>query len=190
VLKAHAFGRQHLFLRDIDIPILSPLGTKREMDLGSKIRVREFRPEDVDALVDIFRSAVRVVARRDYTQEQVIAWAPDEIDSSGWVAHYAARQTFVAEVDGTVAGFTDLEPDGHLNMMYVHAEFQGRGVASTLLSHLEAAAHHEGLKLIYTEASITARAFFERRGFELIAQQLVSTRGQEFINFRMRKSLV
>jgi putative acetyltransferase len=160
------------------------------MGQGSNIRVRYFQPEDVDALVGIFRSAVRVGARRNYTHEQVVAWAPDEIDSSGWAAHYASRQTFVAEVDDTVAGFTDLEPDGHLNMMYVHADFQGRGVASALLLRLEAAAHRQGLELIFTEASITARPFFERRGFELIAQQVVSTRGQEFINFRMRKSLI
>ena len=35
----------------------------------------------------------------------------------------------------------------------------------------------------------TARAFFERRGFRMIAPQRVSMRGQEFINYRMEKAL-
>jgi putative acetyltransferase len=74
-------------------------------------------------------------------------------------------------------------------MMYVHPRFQGNGVASALLSHLEYVARHLGIKELYTEASITARLFFERRGFELIAQQVVSTRRHSFINYRMQKML-
>jgi putative acetyltransferase len=74
-------------------------------------------------------------------------------------------------------------------MMYIHAQFQGKGVASALLSHLESVAHCLGVQDLYTEASITARSFFERRGFQLIARQIVSTRGQDFVNYRMRKLL-
>jgi putative acetyltransferase len=154
-----------------------------------KIHIRDFRPEDVNALVEIFTSAVRIVARLDYTQEQLVAWAPDEIDSKEWAAHYAARQTFVAEVGGLHAGFADLKADGHLNVMYVHADWQRQGIASALLSAIEIAARRLRLKRIYTEASITARPFFERRGFRLIGQQVVKTRGQEFVNFRMDKLL-
>ncbi len=58
------------------------------MTADSNITVRDSRADDVSALNDIFRSSVRVVARRDYTQAQVIAWAPDMIDSSAWKARY------------------------------------------------------------------------------------------------------
>ena len=153
------------------------------------IRVRDFHPNEADVLLGIFRSAVRMVARRDYTQEQVIAWAPDHIDDGEWAARCAAKQTFVAEMDNLPVGFTDLEPDGHLDMMFVHAQYQGWGVASALLFHVESAARRLGLKQIFTEASITARPFFERRGFQLIAQQVVLIRGVEFINYRMSKPL-
>jgi putative acetyltransferase len=159
------------------------------MPIEKHIPVRDFRPSDVEAFVEIFRSAVRLVARRDYTEEQTIAWAPDEIDTSGWEAHYAGRQTFVAEIDGRPVGFTDLEPDGHLNMLYVHASYQRQGVASALLRALEGAASRQGMRRVYTEASITARRFFERCGFRVIAPQVVSTRGQEFINYTMEKNL-
>ncbi len=42
---------------------------------------------------------------------------------------------------------------------------------------------------LHTEASITARPFFERCGFLLVAEQTVALRGQQFVNFRMEKPL-
>lgn len=151
--------------------------------------IRLYRPGDVDALIDIFRSSVRLVAKRDYSPEQVLAWAPDEIDRSVWVEQYAGRPAWVAEIDGALVGFSDLEPDGHLDMMFVHPDHQGRGVASALLAEVEGAARHQGIDCIHTEASITARPFFERRGFQLLAPQTVSLRGQRFTNYRMEKVL-
>jgi putative acetyltransferase len=155
----------------------------------SNIRVRDFRADDVKALIDVFRSSVRIIARRDYTQAQVIAWAPDVIDSGVWETRYATRRAFVAEIDSTQVGFTDLESDGHVDMMYVHAQCQGKGIASALLSHVESVARGLGIHELHTESSITARWFFERRGFQLISQQIVSMRGQKFVNYRMKKLL-
>jgi putative acetyltransferase len=45
------------------------------------------------------------------------------------------------------------------------------------------------LDRLYTEASITARTAFERRGFQIIVEQTVTVRGEAFVNYRMEKSL-
>ncbi len=81
------------------------------------IRIRPCRPTDIEAMIDLFRVSVRIVARCDYTEAQVKAWAPDEIDHDVWLARYASRQAWVAEIGDDLAGFTDLEPDGHLDMI-------------------------------------------------------------------------
>jgi len=44
-----------------------------------------------------------------------------------------------------------------------------------------------GFKRIYTEASRTARPFFERKDFRVIARQTVEKRGQSLENFLMEK---
>lgn len=84
-------------------------------------------------------------------------------------------------------GFSDLTEDGCLDMMFVHPEFQGLGIASHLLSRVEKEALNLGFTRIYTEASRTARPFFERRGFRVITRQTVEKRGQSLENFRMEK---
>src|SRR4051812_18736872 len=70
--------------------------------------IRSYSPDDLDRLIDVFRASVREVARRDYTQEQVLAWAPDAIDQEAWARSYSQRHVWVAEIEGAIAGFSDL----------------------------------------------------------------------------------
>ena len=149
--------------------------------------IRLYVPADLDALIRLFRESVRRIAIRDYSLEQVTAWAPDAADRERWATRRGSRPTWVAEVDGEVAGFTDLEPDGHIDMMFVHPDHQGRGVAGALLRQVETEAARLGLDRLYTEASITARPFFERKGFHVVEQQTVTLRGQDLVNYRMEK---
>ncbi len=43
---------------------------------------------------------------------------------------------------------------------------------------------------LYTEASITAKAFFQRQDFTIDQEQEVAARGEVFKNYRMSKLLV
>lgn len=151
--------------------------------------IRRYVPADLDALIDLFRESVRRVAIRDYTPDQVKAWAPDKVDRDSWATQRGSRPTWVAEIDGRIAGFSDLEPDGLLDMMFVHPDHQGRGVAAALLKQVETAATEQGLDRLHTEASITAKPFFERKGFRVITAQTVHVRGQDMVNYRMEKFL-
>jgi putative acetyltransferase len=151
--------------------------------------IRPYVPDDVDACAALFTRTVRAVASRDYDTDQLRAWAPDEIDRERWAARLGGRPTFVATIGGEMAGFSDLEPDGHIDMLFVHADHQGRGVAAALLAHVEAQAVALRLGRLFTEASITARGFFERQGFRVIAAQDVEVRGQTLRNYRMEKRL-
>lgn len=152
-----------------------------------KAFVRAYRPEDRDAVIDVFVRAIRESAIRDYSPAQIDAWADiDRIDA--WSA-VDDRLIWVGVVDDLVIGFTDLELSGHLDRMYVHPEHEGRGVASALLNRLEDSARSKGLTRLFTEASITAKPFFERRGFEVLTAQVVEFRGERFTNFKMEKHL-
>lgn len=157
------------------------------MTTGVSVSVRSYRPDDLDAAIAIFLGAVRESAARDYDPAQIDAWA--RVDPEKWAARRNNRPTWIAELGAKPVGFADLEPDGHLDMMYVHPAHQRMGIATALLSRVETAARGQGLSRIFTEASITARPFFESRGFRLLAAQTVALRGQSFVNFRMEKLL-
>lgn len=154
--------------------------------MNHRILIRPYAGADADATIDIFLRAVREVSSKDYSAAQIEAWAKVE-DRGLWAERRASRLGWIAEIDGEPVGFSDLTEDGCLDMMFVHPEFQGCGVASRLLRRVEEEASKLGLKRVHTEASRTARPFFERKGFRVITEQIVEKRGQYLENFLMEK---
>lgn len=153
------------------------------------IAIRPCREDDSDTVLDIYNRAVREIACKDYSPAQIAAWAPWDRDTSAFAARLRAKPTFIAEIGDHAAGFADLEPDGHIDLFFVHPEHQRRGVGTALLDFLEALARSHGLDRLYAEVSITARPLFDGRGFAIIAPQLVEIRGQTLRNYKMEKLL-
>jgi putative acetyltransferase len=149
--------------------------------------IRLYGPSDLDAVIAIFQGSVRKIAATDYNEAQIEAWA--HVNRRAWARARLSRPTWLAVIGQEIVGFADLEPDGHLDMMFVHPGFQRRGVATALLERVERSAREQGLSRIFTEASITARPFFGKRGFQLVIEQVVELRGRKLTNFRMEKLL-
>lgn len=143
------------------------------------MRIRAYRSEDCPALAELFYDTVHTVNARDYGPEQLDAWADGRVDLAAWDRSFLAHTTLVAEEDGTVVGFADLAEDGYLDRLYVHRDWQGRGVAAALCDALPGAR--------VTHASITARPFFEKRGWRVVREQQVERRGVLLTNFVMER---
>ena len=91
-------------------------------------------------------------------------------------------------MDGEIVGFADL--DGrYLDRLYVHKEHQRQGVATALAQALEGQAAAQGQVRMTTHASITARPFFEKRGYRVVKEQQVERKGVLLTNFVMEKTL-
>jgi putative acetyltransferase len=151
------------------------------------VTLRPYRPDDAPALLALFRDTIRRVNSRDYSPAQVAAWASDDIDTARWFGRFEGRFVPVAEEGGRPVGFAELEADGHIDRVYVSADHQGRGIGRKLLDAVTAEARRVGLARLFTEVSITARPFFEAQGFLVLAPQVVTVRGVEFINYRMER---
>ena len=151
--------------------------------------IRYYEAGDAPEIVRLFFETVRSVNRANYSDEQLEAWAPGVPDPEEWHARMAGRRTLVAEEGGEVVGFAELEYDGRLDMLYVRKDAVGRGVGRRLYEAVEREARGQGLGWIFTEASITARPFFEQQGFRVVREQMVSRRGVSMSNFVMEKEL-
>ncbi len=151
--------------------------------------IRPYGDADASGTLAVFLLAVRETAAAHYDARQIAVWAPDDIDLSEWARRRAAVATRVAEIDGRVVGFADLDGAGHVDMVFVHPSFGRRGIASALFETVLADARQAGLAALTVDASLTARAFFERNGFVVVAQQHIERGGVLLTNFRMRLEL-
>ena len=148
--------------------------------------VRSWEPTDAAATLEVFRRSVHVSAAADYSAAQRAAWAPEDLEAQEWGRRRAAAGTRVAVHDDSIAGFTDLSPQGHIGMFYVHPEHGRRGVGTALLAVLLREAAARGVQRVTVDASLTARGFFERAGFTTVREQRVQRGGQEFTNVAMQ----
>ena len=160
-----------------------------KIETGSKKwLIRKYQNEDCGQILKLFYDTVHSVNRRDYSEEQVNAWAPEEPDASFWQQSLESHYTLVAEQAGEVIGFGDVD-GGYLDRLYVHRDHQGEGVASSLVRRLEAHVAAEGHERITVLASVTARPFFERRGYRVEEERTAKRRGVQLKQFLMEKRL-
>ena len=153
------------------------------------VTLRTYRADDAPTLLALFRDTIRRVNSRDYSPAQVAAWASDDIDTVRWFGRFAGRFVPVAEEAGRPVGFAELEADGHIDRVYISADHQGRGIGRALLAAVVAEARRVAIARLFTEASITARPFFEAQGFVVRTPQVVTCCGAEFVNYRMARVL-
>lgn len=150
------------------------------------LTIRRFTENDTSAILALFYDTVHHVNAAHYTPAQLDVWAPslDDKQLAQWQHSLMQHDTFVAILDDRIVGFSDVAADGYLDRLYVHKDYQRRGIATALLKRIEQAT---GAQDITTYASITAKPFFEHHGYEVVRQQVVVRRGIELINFHMLK---
>jgi putative acetyltransferase len=153
--------------------------------------IRPFAPGEELALLAVFQSSVRGLAARDYTSEQIDAWAPASVDAGlreRWIERIRVNRPWVAEVEGRLAGFADVQPSGHIDQFFVAAEFAGR-VGAALMRHLHEVALAGGTATLSAHVSLTAQPFFRRCGFSVEREQEPVVRGVALRNALMRKDV-
>lgn len=147
--------------------------------------LRPYRKEDCEQTARLFYETVHAVNAKDYAPRQLAAWAPAVPQPEAWHASFCGHYALVAEEDGAVIGFGDIDATGYLDRLYVHKGHQGRGVATALCDALE---QYAAGRPVTVHASITARPFFEKRGYRVCRRQQVLRAGVALTNFVMEKA--
>ncbi len=147
------------------------------------IILRKYQPADCAILAELFYDTVHTVNAGDYTAKQLNAWATGTIDAEKWNRSLQSHYSLVATLDKKIVGFGDIDPAGYLDRLYVHKDYQGRGIATMICEKLEQTTAGE----ITVHASITAKPFFEKRGYRTIRAQQVERQGIFLVNYVMKK---
>ena len=192
--------------------------------------LRKYHPSDCAALAALFYETIHTVNARNYPQEQLDAWADGHVDLDAWNESFLAHSTYVAvqecvdadDIDSRasdstdtapsktgdspanalIIGFGDMDDTGYLDRLYVHKDYQGRGVATAICDRLEedfclsrgrllqnSAVQKRKNDTFTTHASITARPFFEKRGYTVVKALQGVRKGISIRNYIMRKHI-
>lgn len=148
------------------------------------MQLREYRPSDCEQLAELFYQTVHSVNAKDYTKEQLDVLATDKVDLDEWNSSFLKHKTLVAVEDDKIVGFVDMDNTGYLDRLYVHKDYQRKGVASAICDALKS---FSTKKAFITHASITAKPFSQYRGYRVVKEQKVIRQGIALTNYVMEK---
>ncbi len=150
------------------------------------LTIRNYQETDAEALWAIHFNTIRTINIQDYSQKQVEAWAPNSFKKD-WERCMNNLSPFIAQINGVIVGYTDLQANGLINHFFCHHKYQGIGIGRALMTHVLSVGKERDVKRYHSEVSITARPFYEHFGFNVFKKQEVELREQKFINFVMEK---
>ena len=153
--------------------------------------IRVALQSDTVELKQLFQNTVLAINRRDYSQAEVEDWASCG-DNLANIKDMIKTHYFIVAVNqqSEIVGFSSITPQGYLHSMFVHKDFQGKGIAIMLLNEIEQYAITNGIVRITSEVSLTARPFFEKRGYIVEEEQKRKANQLSLTNFWMAKQMI
>ncbi len=149
--------------------------------------IRDYKDEDAEALWLLFFHTIRNINRSDYSELQVQAWAPTNFNKSIWRKKMDSIRPFIAEINGEIVGYADLQSSGLIDHFFCHHLFQRQGVGKALMNHIFNIGNQQGITRYYSDVSYTAKPFYQYHGFVVVTEQQIEVRGEVLTNFRMEK---
>jgi len=152
------------------------------------MKLRKYRPDDCKDVWNLFYNTIHSINRVDYTEVQLDAWAPKDMDLPTWNKRMLKNDyAIVAEYNNAIVGIGTADDTGYLDLLYVHKDYQRMSIATLIADNIEDYLYRKGTQAISTDASITAKPFFEKRGFVVQMKRSVECNGQFLTNFKMEK---
>lgn len=153
------------------------------------MHLRKATATDLDQILSLFENTVRNINSSDYSQEQIDVWAAAK-NREIWTQKIIDQCFFVAIMENTIVGFSSIDKEGYLDFMYVHHEYQRKGIALALLNQIESTARKIRVSRICVSVSITAQPFFLKHGYTRYSDESKSISGIAFTNALMEKEIL
>lgn len=151
------------------------------------INLRKALPEDLEEIQNLYVNTIENICIKDYNQNQINVWTSSIAEKEKWINKLKNQYFLIAEIENKIVGFGSLANGDYLDFLYVHKDFQGIGIASKLCEELEIESQRQTSSAIFSFVSISARPFFEKRGFKVVEERKNIIQGIEIINFKMVK---
>jgi len=154
-----------------------------------EIDIRPATLEDIPYITTIFRDTIVHVNSKDYSDKQIRVWSSGANDIENWEERIKNTYFIVAEYRETIVGFAYLTKGYYFDGLFVHKDFQHKGIGTNLMRIIESKVISEGFEIIKSDVSITALPFFENQYYDVEKKQVKNIKGMNFENYLVSKEL-
>ncbi len=145
--------------------------------MEKELFIREFQPNDAEAVSTLIRHTMQVSNSGDYPIERLQPLI-DYFSPAKVLQLSGERICLVAESEEQIVGTVAIE-DGALCTFFVHPAYQGQGIGAQLLNRIEQLAIAQGIRQLAVEASITGAPFYLKKGYRPTGHDKEGTAGKQ-----------
>lgn len=153
------------------------------------IQVREANLDDIPYITSLYRDTIVHINSKDYSDKQITVWSSAANDIEAWEDRIKNSYFLVAEIRDEIVGFAYLTKGYYFDGLFVHKDYQHKGIGSHLMRVIESKVISEGFEVIKSDISITALEFFENHYYDVDKKQLKNFKGMNFQNYLVSKKL-
>jgi putative acetyltransferase len=150
---------------------------------------RKATASDLNEIQQLYIETIQSVCKNDYDTAQIEAWISGVKNTERWTTVIETQFVLLAIIRDQIAGFGTLKEGNYIDFFYIHKDFQRQGIANKIFTELELEAKKNHSKIITSDVSVTAKPFFEKKGFVVKMEQKNMVKGVEIINYKMEKEL-
>ncbi len=159
------------------------------------MHIRPLCPADFEAAFALRTETICAVNSYDYTREQIADWlASMSLES---FVQSTPEMSYAALDGGKLVGFASAGRDNSfpsnvavLTRLYTDRSHLGKGIGAALLNHTEAVAQGAGYHTMYLSATLTARRFYLKQGYQELGEGFLRLQSESLPIRRMQKRLI
>lgn len=128
------------------------------------MQIRKAQPADIKQITAIQVESLRKLCANDYRDRDLQALVRSKQRDRNW-----DETIFVAETSAGIVGFCALSNiSPFIQALFVHPNWTRQGIATELIAALEAEAINRQIKRLIVNSSLTAKPFYQARGYQVI----------------------
>ena len=134
------------------------------------MNIRRFKEEEANEVSDLIRNTIRISNTKDYPLELMKLLIETEtpehvLERASWTHFYVAEDEGKIVGCGAIGPFWGKEDESGLFTIFVHPEYQAKGVGRAIIETLEKDEYFLRAKRIEIPASITGVPFYLKMGY-------------------------
>lgn len=134
------------------------------------MNIRRFKEEEANEVSDLIRNTIRFSNTKDYPLELMNLLIETEtpehvLERASWTHFYVAEDEGKIVGCGAIGPFWGKEDESGLFTIFVHPEYQRKGVGRAIIETLEKDEYFLRAKRIEIPASITGVPFYLKMGY-------------------------
>lgn len=144
---------------------------------------------DLPLMQRLFYQTVTMYGSKIFTKAEVKIYSRLALDKNHWIQKFKDDFIYNAKLNGEIIGSFTLNKNGDIEYIFVHQNYQGRGIAKKLYQKLEEVAKDAGVETLTTQINPNTKAFFEKNNFRVVKNIEKVAGGDDVVSYSGIKHL-